>query len=419
MSGREEAPTKRQSLPAPLNDPTPSPSEPVVSRVSSDSEATASQMGRLPYVASYSFFLNEKPIAPPASASHVVASAAAASFAAASAAAASIAANPNAAASIARDVSGAAVQVAPDVPVAAAPGAAAPRVADPIPEEARREEDPHAAAQPRGLLQEIEEISSSDSETSVNLGPRSAPQRPFAAAEESAIVVPAARFPRPTTLLAPSGTTVRPEGHLDLAPLSAVLIPADIQAIFAQAVNRPFPDLGSDFLYGLLQAVGGLLFQIPSKSAAAPTLHRLMERLAELRNDILLARLLSAEPSQPISDQISLEASLAKTRESLQQAIGRLYELLSTKTQIDESIERKEAQLRTLRQEQSALEGHVADEQCLIERYKKNEADLDQELKIQTRSQFIKRYQATANNRRLSRAEDKWSQIKTALGVLL
>ncbi|XP_051113724.1 uncharacterized protein LOC127239562 [Andrographis paniculata] len=293
MIGRKEAPTKRQSLPTSLKDPKPSTSKPAAARVSSDNEATASQMGRLPYVASDSSILNEEPIAPPASASAAVAS-----VAIASAAAASIAAAPNAAAPIDRDVLGAAVQVAPDVPTAAAPGAADPRAADPVPEAARREEEP-AAAQPRGLLHELEEISSSDSETSVNLGPRSAPQRPFAAAEESAVAAPAARVPRPTTLLSPSVTMVHPEGHLDLAPLSAIPI-----------FRRTFR---------------------PYSLRLRPILHRLMERLAELRNDILLARLLSAEPSQPSSDQISPEASLAKTRESLQQAAGRLDELLSAR----------------------------------------------------------------------------------------
>ncbi|XP_051125653.1 uncharacterized protein LOC127247719 [Andrographis paniculata] len=55
------------------------------------------------------------------------------------------------------------------------------------------------------------EMSSSDSETSVNLGPRSAPQRPFAAADESAAVIPAVCPTRPTSLLPPSLTAVRPE----------------------------------------------------------------------------------------------------------------------------------------------------------------------------------------------------------------
>ncbi|XP_051148716.1 uncharacterized protein LOC127263644 [Andrographis paniculata] len=106
----------------------------------------------------------------------------------------------------------AAISGAPEIPAAAAldaaaqPAAAQPAAALPLAIEWQAEEPPVAAQPP-----EMEEVSSSDSETSVNLGPRSAPQRPFAAADESAAVIPAVCPTRPTSLLPPSLTAVRPE----------------------------------------------------------------------------------------------------------------------------------------------------------------------------------------------------------------
>ncbi|XP_051136517.1 uncharacterized protein LOC127255166 [Andrographis paniculata] len=234
ISSREGAPTRKQSLSAPPRDPTPSPPEPAVVGVSSDSEATASQMGGLPAEAADSSFLSEEPIVLSAAAPITAALAATAPIAAAPAPGNVWgAARPTAGNIPPAAVPAAAVQVAPDSPAAAAPGAAILMAAVPIAEAVGRVAEPPAAVLPRGPPQDIEEISSSDSETSVNLGPKSDPQRPFAATEELAIAVPAARPPRPTTLLALSITTVRPERHLDLAPLSAIPILADIQAIFA------------------------------------------------------------------------------------------------------------------------------------------------------------------------------------------
>ncbi|XP_051150602.1 uncharacterized protein LOC127265008 [Andrographis paniculata] len=320
------------------------------------------------------------------------------------------AANPeivqsDAAALEAEDTSAAAVPVAPEVPAAVAL----------LPAIEWQAEEPPVAAQPP----EIEELSSSDSETSVNLGPRSAPQQPFAAADESAAAIPAVRPPRPTSLLPPSITAVRPEGPSDLAILSTVPVPAEAQTIFTEAINRPLPELRSDFLDKLIQTVGGLLFYTPTESPAVPILHRLMERLTELKTEVLVIGLLSAETPQPVFDQTTLENSLAKTRESLQQTTGRLGGLLSTKALVDESIQKKEAELQELRKEQSILDSQIANEQRLLERYTKNEAELDQELKTQARSQFIRKYQTAADTRRLSRDEVKWTNIKTALGALL
>ncbi|XP_051116664.1 predicted GPI-anchored protein 58 [Andrographis paniculata] len=108
--------------------------------------------------------------------------------------------------------SAAAIPVAPEIPAAVAldaaaqPAAAQPAAALPPAIEWQAEEPPVAAQPP-----ELEELSSSDSETFVNLGPRSAPQRPFAAADESAAIIPAVRPTRPTSLLPPSLTAVRPE----------------------------------------------------------------------------------------------------------------------------------------------------------------------------------------------------------------
>ncbi|XP_051124838.1 uncharacterized protein LOC127247147 [Andrographis paniculata] len=196
-----------------------SPAEPATTRVSSRSEATASEMGRLPYVASDPSLPNMAPIATLASTSTVIAS--------------------DVVASKYKDISDAALQIDPDEPAAAAPdapdqgaaneraailgvadlgadlgvadlGAVNPRAADPLPEADRLEGEP-VPAQPRGLLQELQEIPSSDSKTSVNLGPRSIPQRPLEAADESAIVVPAAQPSRHMAILAPSVTTIRPE----------------------------------------------------------------------------------------------------------------------------------------------------------------------------------------------------------------
>ncbi|XP_051122567.1 uncharacterized protein LOC127245620 [Andrographis paniculata] len=265
----------------------------------------------------------------------------------------------------------------------------------------------------------MEEVSSSDSETSVNLGPRSAPQRPFAAADESAAVIPAVRPTRPTSLLPPSLTAVRPEGPSDLAVLSTVPVPAEARTIFTEAINHPLSELRSDLLDKLIQTVGGLLFYTPTESPAVPILHRLMERLTELKTEVLVIGLLSAETPQPDFDQTTLENSLAKTRESLQQTTGRLGGLLSTKALVDDAIQKKEAELRELRKEQSTLDKQIINEQRLLEKYTKNEAELDQELKTQARSQFIIRYQTAANTRRLSRDEIKWTHIKTALGALL
>ncbi|XP_051140106.1 uncharacterized protein LOC127257684 [Andrographis paniculata] len=227
-----EPPTKRRAA---LQ--TPSPAELTTTGTLSNSEATASQMGRLPYVASDPSLPNMEPMATPASASASVASGVVAS------AAVSFAAVPP----IDRDVSDTAIRIAPDEPAAAALDAADQRAADlratdqraadlraadPPPEADRREEEP-AVAQRSGLLQELQEIPSSDSETSVNLGPRSIPQRPFEAADESAIEIPVAHPSRPITVLAPSATTIRPEGCPDLAPLSAVPIPRDARTIIA------------------------------------------------------------------------------------------------------------------------------------------------------------------------------------------
>ncbi|XP_051147716.1 uncharacterized protein LOC127262895 [Andrographis paniculata] len=134
----------------------------------------------------------------------------------------------------------------------------------------------------------MEEMSSSDSETSVNLGPRSAPQRPFAAADESAAVIPAVCPTRPTSLLPPSLTAVRPEGPSDLAVLSTVPVPAEAQTVFTEAINRPLSELRSDLLDKLIQTVGGLLYYTPTESPAVPILHRLMERLTELKTEVLV-----------------------------------------------------------------------------------------------------------------------------------
>ncbi|XP_051132641.1 uncharacterized protein LOC127252491 [Andrographis paniculata] len=355
----------------------PSSTEHATIRVSSPSEATASDMNRLPHVAS----------------------------------AVSDATVP--------DTSN---QRATDLEVAD-PGAAALEVADPgaadPPLAAGRQDEEPLHVQPRGLLPELPEIPSSDSETSVNLGPRSKPQRPLEATDESAIGIPNDQPSKLMAILAPSTTIIRPEGYSDLALLSAVLIPTDVRAIIAQAVDQSFPDLGSDLLDNLLQGIGGLLFQLSSESAAAPILHYLMERLSELRNEVLFAQLLTAETPLPDLDRISLEASLTKTKESIQQAVSRLEGLNNAKAQIKGSIQQKEAELKALHQERSVLEGHINDEQRLIDRYQSNAADLDQELKIHARSQLIKQYQSAANNRRRFRSEDKWSQIKLALGSLL
>ncbi|XP_051120778.1 uncharacterized protein LOC127244334 [Andrographis paniculata] len=208
-------------------------------------------------------------------------------------------------------------------------------------------------------------------------------------------------------ILAPSVTTIRPEGCSDLALLSVVPIPTDVRTIIAQAVDQSFPDLGSDLLDSLLQAIGGLLFHMSSESAATSILHQLMERLSELRNEVLFAQILTTGAPLPDLDQISLEASLTKIKESIQHAPGRLEGLNNAKAKIEGSIQQKEAELRALYQEESVLEGHISDEQRLIDRYKTNAANLDQELKIHARSKLIRQYQSAANNRRLSRTEDK------------
>ncbi|XP_051116240.1 uncharacterized protein LOC127241308 [Andrographis paniculata] len=390
-SGRARHPTRRQSLPVAPIEPTPSPIGSAAG-VSSDSEGTTSQMGRPPYMASDSSISKEGPTA-------------------------LAEADPQ---NDILDVADPEIGGAAEIPAAVAldaaaqPAAAQPAAALPLAIEWQAEEPP-AAIQPP----EMEEMSSSESETSVNLGPRSAPQRPFATADESAAIIPAVCPTRPTSLLHPSLTAVRPEGPSDLAVLSTVPVPAEARTIFTEAMNHPLSELRSDLLDKLIQTVGGLLFYTPTESPAVPILHRLMERLTELKTEVVVIGLLSAETPQPDFDQTTLENSLAKTRESLQQTTGRLGGLLSTKALVDDAIQKNEAELRELRKEQSTLDTQITNEQHLLEKYTKNEAELDQELKTQARSQFIRRYQTAANIRRLSRDENKWTQIKTALGALL
>ncbi|XP_051142797.1 uncharacterized protein LOC127259476 [Andrographis paniculata] len=207
-SDQEETSTKKQSSQVPP-----------LAQVVSDSEATASQMGRMPYVTSNSSSPNDEPIA-------TLASAAIASVGGTSARIASDEIVPTD-----RDTSNAATHNAPEEPIAMVPdapdllaegvldtadpeaatdqNAAADQDAPDLPAAADPDAaDPDAADPARGLLQEQAEIHSSESETSVNLGPRSKPQRPFEAVDESAIEIPITFFLRPTALLVPSMTTI-------------------------------------------------------------------------------------------------------------------------------------------------------------------------------------------------------------------
>ncbi|XP_051132508.1 oleosin-B6-like [Andrographis paniculata] len=116
--------TNRPADPCPgrRTKPTPPPTEPEAAAASTDSEATAQPMAILPVEIIKSFHLGEEPSAPAAA-----------------------------------------------VLIAAVPAAAAPIAAPPPPEAARQAAEPPAAVRPGGPPHDVEEISSSESETSVNL----------------------------------------------------------------------------------------------------------------------------------------------------------------------------------------------------------------------------------------------------------
>ncbi|XP_051134550.1 uncharacterized protein LOC127253819 [Andrographis paniculata] len=158
-SGRARHPTRRQSLPELPIEPTPSPIASAAG-VSSDSEGTTSQMGRPPYMASDSSISKEEPAAlaeadpqddiPAAADPEIIQS--------------------DAAALETESATAAAIPIALEIPAAVAIDAAAqPAAAQPAavlpPAIEWQAEEPPVAAQPP----EIEEVSSSDSETSVNL----------------------------------------------------------------------------------------------------------------------------------------------------------------------------------------------------------------------------------------------------------